>query len=159
MHPGAPIPSQHRRNLTPGKQPNLVAIYIFYRQQLAGRAGKPHFVPCDRILIPIRRPGRCASFKGSQVCQQAIHRFMDLGRVQRFQKIIHCLQTEDRRQTSSRASGSDDPYAGKAAARAQGDTALQDGSYHDSLHLYGFPSATQRDQVVERFSVDESLRI
>jgi hypothetical protein len=45
---------------------------IFYRQQLAGRAGKPHFVRCERILIPIRGPGRCASFKGSQVCQQAI---------------------------------------------------------------------------------------
>jgi hypothetical protein len=35
MDPRAPIPSQHRDNLTAGEQADLVTVYVLDRQQVA----------------------------------------------------------------------------------------------------------------------------
>jgi hypothetical protein len=72
MNPCTPFSSQHRYNLTAGEQPDLIAVYILDRQQLAGHTGKTHFVRRWVFIGGIAGTRRRARLKGPQICQQAI---------------------------------------------------------------------------------------
>jgi hypothetical protein len=82
MDPCAPVPSQRRYNLATGKQPDPVAVYVPYRQQLVGHTRKSHLVRCWVSVGLTGRTPRRAHLKGPQIGQQAMDRLRDLLRIQ-----------------------------------------------------------------------------
>jgi hypothetical protein len=93
MNPTAPIPSDDRRNFMASQKSDLVAIRIFDRQQIA-------LEPVGRCLFGLPRRGKAWSFKRAELRQQPVNRFGHLRRVERFQKIVHCIQSEGIRRSA-----------------------------------------------------------